>query len=164
VTKRPILTTSAGAPSELPLEILCDVIARRRGGRTPRSFLWGGAGFHATAFAATVFAVAAAMILPARAQQVPHLNVDPVCHGIARHAGSAGERGGPDLSFRGCVASELQVRKRLAKQWSGFSSAARANCIGDINAGRLPSYTALLTCLQVARAAASMRPSTGGTH
>jgi hypothetical protein len=164
VTERPILTTSAGAPGELPLEISRDVMPYRRGGRASRPFLAGGAGFHTTLFAATVFAVTAAMIVPAGAQQLPHLDFNPVCHGIARHAGSAGERGGPDLSFHQCVASELQVRKHLAKQWSGFSSAARANCIGGVNAGGLPSYTALLTCLQVARSAASMRPSTGGTH
>lgn len=136
----------------------------RRGGRSTRAFLWGGAGFLVTVSAATVFAVAAAMIVPAGAQQLPHLNVDPVCRGIARHAGSPGERGGPDLSYRSCVANQLRVRKHLAPQWSGFSSAARANCIGSVNAGGLPSYTELLTCLQIARAAAHMRSSTGRTH
>lgn len=121
-------------------------------------------GFLETVSAAALFAVMAAMIVPAKAQQLPHLNVDPVCRGIARHAGSPGERGGPDLSYRSCVANQLQVRKRLAPQWSSFSRAARANCIGSVNAGGLPSYTELLTCLQIGQAAARMRASTGRTH
>jgi hypothetical protein len=111
-----------------------------------------------------VFAVAAAMIVPANAQQLPHLNVDPVCRGIARHANSPGERGGPSLSYRSCVANQLQVRKRLAPQWSSFSRAVRANCIGSVNAGGLSSYTELLTCLQIARSAAQMRASTRRAH
>jgi hypothetical protein len=123
-----------------------------------------GAAFDAIIFAAAVFAVAATMIVPAGAQQLPRLDVDPVCRGIAGHAGSPGERGGPDLSYRSCVASELRVRKRLAQQWSGFSPAARASCVGSVNAGGLPSYTELLTCLQTARAAARLRASAGGKH
>jgi hypothetical protein len=123
-----------------------------------------GAAFDAIIFAAAVFAVAATMIVPAGAQQLPRLDVDPVCRGIAGHAGSAGERGGPDLSYRSCVASELRVRRRLARQWSGFSPAARANCVGSVNAGGLPSYTGLLTCLQTARAAARLRTEAGRKH
>jgi hypothetical protein len=163
MANRPIPSRSAEASNEPP-EILRDVMPSRRAGRTSRAFPSGSAGFLVTVFAAAVFAVTAAMIVPAEAQQLPHLNVDPVCRGIARQASSAGERGDPDLSFRSCVASQLWVRKRLAQHWSGFSPAARANCIGGVNAGGLPSYTALFACLQVARAAASTRASTGRTH
>jgi hypothetical protein len=149
--------------SQTPLEILHDVVPSRRGRRPSRTSLLAGAGFLVTVSAVTVFAVTA-MIEPAKAQQPPRLNIDPVCRGIARHAGSPGERGGPDLSYRSCVANQLRVRKRLAPQWSGFSRAARANCIGSVNAGGLPSYTELLTCLQIARAATHMRASTDRTH
>jgi hypothetical protein len=117
-----------------------------------------------TVSAATVLAVTAAMIVPVPAQQLPHLNVDPVCRGIARHANSPGERGDPDLSYRSCVANQLQVRKHLAPQWSSFSRATRASCIGSVNAGGLPSYTELATCVQIARAAARLRAATGRTH
>jgi hypothetical protein len=160
-------STSAEAPSMRPQRISgagdhYAVVSGRGGGRTSnRVFLSGGA---VTVFAATAFALTAAMIVPVRAQQLPHLDVDPVCRGIARHAGSAGERGGPDLSFRRCVASELRIRKSLAQKWSSFSPATRANCIGGVNAGGLPSYTALLTCLQTAPAAARMRASASRKH
>jgi hypothetical protein len=162
MTARPNLITNAEAPSEPSLEIIGEAIPSQRVERTSRAFVSAGTGFLTTVSAATVFAATIAMIVPAKAQQFPHLNVDPVCRGIARHANSAGERGGPDLSFRSCVASQLQVRKRLSQHWSSFSAAAKANCIGGVNAGGLPSYTALFACLQIAQAAASAR--TARTH
>ena len=159
------------APLKMKIKEVRWLMSRRRtrdtswrAARTSRTFLSGSPGFLVTACAATVFVVAAAVIVPAKAQQLPHLNVDPVCRGIARHAGSPGERGGPDLSYRSCVANQLQVRKHLAPQWSGFSRAARANCIASTTAGGLPSYTELLTCLQIGQAATHMRASTGRTH
>lgn len=164
MSRRPILTTSAEAPNESPLEILDEVTSGGRGGRPSRAFLSGSAGFLVTVFAATAIPVSAAIIVPAKAQQLAHLNVDPICRGIARHTGSPGVRGGPDLSYRSCAANQLRVRKHLALQWGSFSRAARTNCIGSVNAGGLPSYTELLTCLQIAPAAAHMRASTGRTH
>jgi hypothetical protein len=164
MTARPNLITNSEAHNEPSLEIIGEAMPSQRVGRTSRAFVSAGIGFLTTTSAAAVFAATIAMIVPAKAQQLPHLNVDPVCRGIARHANSAGERGGPDLSFRSCVASQLQIRKRLSQNWSGFSAAAKANCIGGVNAGGLPSYTALLACLQIARAAASMRASTARTH
>jgi hypothetical protein len=151
--------------SQTALKILDGMIPGRRGARPSRAFRLGGGGFLLiTASAVTVLAATAAMTEPAKTQQLPHLNVDPVCRGIARHAGSPGERGGPDLSYRSCVANQLRVRKSLAPRWSGFSRTARANCIGSVNAGGLPSYTELSTCLQIARATARMRASTGRAH
>jgi hypothetical protein len=163
MTARPNLITNSEAYNESSLEIIGEVMSSQRVGRTSRAFVSAGT-FLTTVSAATVFAATIAMIVPAKAQQLPYLNVDPVCRGIARHASSAGERGDPDLSFRSCVASQLQVRKRLSQHWSGFSATAKANCIGGVNAGGLPSYTALFACLQIARAAASMRASTAKTH
>jgi hypothetical protein len=47
--------------------------------------------------------------------------------------------------------SETAVRDQLVKQWPTFKASDRANCIGESNAGDMPSYTDLLTCLQMAR-------------
>jgi len=49
----------------------------------------------------------------ARAEEVPALNLDPVCRGIAQQAATPGERGGPDLTFAHCVKSEQATRERL---------------------------------------------------
>ncbi len=91
------------------------------------------------------------------ADVVPHYNLERVCRGIAQQGGLALE---PNQSarqdFKGCIKSELTMRAKLVKQWSTFKAADKANCIGESNAGGLPSYTGLLTCLQMARDASKM--------
>lgn len=98
-----------------------------------------------------------ALVVPALAQQVPQLNVDPVCRGISRNASGPGEVGDPDLSVRSCVASEMRVRKRLVRVWSRYSAADRSQCVAADTAGGLPSYTGLLTCLQLTRQSREFR-------
>jgi hypothetical protein len=66
------------------------------------------------------------------ADVVPRLNVEPVCRGIA-------QQGGLDLEPN-----------------QTFKAATKANCIGEANAGGLPSYTDLLTCLQMTTEAGKM--------
>jgi hypothetical protein len=86
-----------------------------------------------------------------RAEEVPTLDLDPVCRGIAQQAGTPGERGGPDLTFAHCVKSEQAMRERLVEEWSTFAPADKANCVGEEKMGPLPSYTDLVTCLEMAR-------------
>jgi hypothetical protein len=99
----------------------------------------------------TVLALLAPLTL-AIADDVPHYNLEPVCRGIAQQGGLALE---PNQSarqdFKGCIKSETAIRAKLVKQWSTFKATDKANCIGESNAGGLPSYTGLLTCLQMAR-------------
>lgn len=99
---------------------------------------------------------AAAMLLlatlPARSQQIPNLNLDPVCRGIAQQAATPGEIGGPDLSFRRCVKSEMAMRHRLARKWATYTRQEKTNCIGS-ETGGFASYTDLATCLQMAKRA-----------
>jgi hypothetical protein len=87
----------------------------------------------------------------ASADEVPVLNVDPVCRGIAQQAGDPSEKGGPDLSFSQCVKNEELTRQKLSKEWATFAPADRANCIGESKAGGQASYTDLVTCLELAR-------------
>jgi hypothetical protein len=89
--------------------------------------------------------------------QPPVLNVDQVCRGIARHAASPGEAGGPELSLEQCVASEQAIRQQLVGSWSTFAAADRTECVGEATAGGESSYTDLLTCLQMARDVRSFR-------
>ncbi len=102
-----------------------------------------------TRSASAVLLLAAAY--SARADEVPVLNVDPVCRGIAQQAGDPSEKGGPDLSFSQCVKNEELMRQKLSKEWSTFAPADRANCIGESKAGGEASYTDLVTCLELAR-------------
>jgi len=90
-------------------------------------------------------------ISSARADEVPVLNVNPVCRGIAEQAGDPGERGGPDLAFSRCVKNEEDTRQQLAKEWATFEPADKAHCIGATKGGGEASYTDLATCLEMAR-------------
>lgn len=92
---------------------------------------------------------------PAFSDDVPELNVDPVCRGIAQQANGPGERGGPDLAFAQCVRSEQATRQKLVEEWSTFKPAEKANCVGNEKGG-FASYTDLLTCLEMARSARKM--------
>ena len=102
-------------------------------------------------------AVLLAASMPARAEDVPPLNVDPVCHGIARQAATPGEKGGPDVAFSQCVKNEQAMRQKLVGEWSTFIPSERANCIGEETSVSLPSYTDLVTCLEMARDARQLK-------
>jgi hypothetical protein len=92
-------------------------------------------------------------IMPAYSDDVPRLNIDPVCHGIAQQAAGPGEKGGPDLAFGQCVKNEEAMRQKLIGEWSTFVPSERSNCVGEETSASLPSYTDLVTCLEMARAA-----------
>ena len=72
-------------------------------------------------------AVLAAAAAPARSQEIPNLNVDPVCRGIAQQASTVAEKGSPDVAFSQCIQSEQAVRQKLAGEWSTFSPNEKAN-------------------------------------
>jgi hypothetical protein len=103
--------------------------------------------------------ISAALLLAtsfaAFADDVPELNIDPVCRGIAQQAKGPGERGGPDLAFSQCVKSEQAMREKLGKEWPTFAPTDKAHCIGSENGG-YASYTDLITCLEMARDARKM--------
>jgi hypothetical protein len=107
----------------------------------------------------SVIFVSAAMLLVghwrAVADDVPNLNVDPVCRGIAQQAKDPGEKGGPDLAFSQCVKSENAMREKLSREWSTFGPTDKAHCVGNEKGG-YASYTDLITCLEMARDARKM--------
>jgi hypothetical protein len=95
-------------------------------------------------------------VLAAWSDEVPILDLNPICHGIAQGRSDAGERGGPDLSFQRCVSSEQAVKRQLGKKWSRFALADKQNCVRETTMGGLASYTNLYGCLQSATAARKM--------
>src|ERR1700749_4913636 len=91
-------------------------------------------------------------------QQVPVLDLTPICRGIAQGAAGAGERGGPDLSFARGVRDEKAKRKRLDGMGSTYAPGDRQHCVAETTMGGLASYTNLLGCLNSAKAAHTMFP------
>ena len=63
-------------------------------------------------------AVLATAAVPARSQEIPNLNVDPVCRGIAQQGSTVAEKGSPDLAFSQCIQSKQAVQQKLAGEWS----------------------------------------------
>ena len=87
----------------------------------------------------------------AESDDMPTLNVEPLCRGIATQAANPTETGGPDLTFKACVTSERAVRNDLAKVWPTFAAADKGHCVRLANTGGESSYTELITCLEMAR-------------
>jgi hypothetical protein len=103
-------------------------------------------------------------VLAAWSDEVPVLDLDPICHGIAQEASDADERGGPDLSFPRCVRTEQALRRKLVKQWSSFALADKQNCVAETTMGGLASYTNLYGCLQSATRARKMFNEPNGNY
>jgi membrane-associated HD superfamily phosphohydrolase len=97
-------------------------------------------------------------ILSARSDDIPTLDVNPVCHGITMQGGL--EAGLQQTSFQQCVQSEQEVREQLKKQWSTFSAADKQHCVSLAKTGGESSYTELLTCLEMARDVRQLRGQT----
>ena len=96
----------------------------------------------------------------AAGDDVPRLDIEPVCRGIAAQAATPAEKGGPDLAYKQCVDSEQAMRQRLVKEWPTFKPADRQSCVGDQMGGQ-PSYTDLVTCLEMARDARQLQSPLG---
>ena len=104
-------------------------------------------------------AITLAMIMPAilsaRSDDIPTLDVRPVCRGIASQ--SELEAGLQQTSFEQCVQSEQAVREQLKKEWSTFSTADKSHCVSLAKTGGESSYTELLTCMEMARDVRALR-------
>jgi hypothetical protein len=101
------------------------------------------------AFVATVLAAVCLSGLSARSDDIPTLDVNPVCHGIAMQGEL--EAGLQQTSFQQCVQSEQAVRADVKKEWSTFSTADKTHCVALAKTGGESSYTELLTCMEMAR-------------
>jgi len=56
-----------------------------------------------------------------------------------------------------CMQQERDARAQLVKSWDTFSALDRSHCQGLVNAGGLPSYVELLTCLDISRDARQLQ-------
>jgi hypothetical protein len=104
-------------------------------------------------------AVAIAMMMPAmlaaRSDDIPTLDVNPVCRGIASQ--SSLEVGLQGTNFEQCVQSEQATREQLKKEWSSFSTSDKTHCVALAKTGGESSYTELITCMEMARDVRALR-------
>jgi hypothetical protein len=99
-----------------------------------------------TAVAATLVATAAL----AAADRVPAFNVEPICRDVARRAAPVG-------TMDTCMRNEQAARDELVHEWARFAPADKSHCLALSTLGGEPTYTELLTCLEVARDARSAK-------
>jgi hypothetical protein len=93
----------------------------------------------------------------ARADDVPNLNVEQVCDGIAKQGGVTFRDPAIAQEKKNCLDSEQAVRNELVKQWPKFDRADKTSCVNESEMGGESSYTELLTCLEMARDVRAMR-------
>jgi hypothetical protein len=107
-----------------------------------------------------MLAVAAQLLMPVAAtsaDNVPQLNVEQVCDGIARQGGVTFHDPAIETEKKNCLQGEEAVRDELVKQWSSFLPADKISCGNEARMGGESSYTELLTCLEMARDVRAMR-------
>ncbi len=109
-----------------------------------------------TLIPATALALVAQLAV-AVADEVPRYDLKPLCRGISQQGGlSLLPNQSARKDYKSCITSEMAVRRQLVKQWPTFKTSNKVNCIGENSAGGLPSYTGLLSCLQMAKDASKL--------
>jgi hypothetical protein len=98
-----------------------------------------------------------AIPVAARGDDVPNLNVEQVCDGIAKQGGVTFRDPAIAQEKKNCLDSEQAVRDQLVKQWAKFDRADKTSCVNESEMGGESSYTELLTCLEMARDVRAMR-------
>ena len=94
--------------------------------------------------------------LSARSDDIPTLDVRPVCRGIASLSADP-LAAGLKATFEQCVKSEQGVREQLKQAWPTFSEADKKHCITLAKTGGEASNTELLTCLEMSRDVRALR-------
>lgn len=110
-----------------------------------------------SAAAIAVAWVLSCLALPARADDVPTLQVEQVCHGIVNQSGGSLTVGDPKVAFDQCMAGEKADRETMIKEWSTFSAEDKRHCTAETRMGGESSYTELVTCLEMARDVRNLR-------
>ena len=93
-----------------------------------------------------------APILSVRADEIPTLNIEPLCRGIVSQGSDPAGGSEPKLAFRNCMDTEKAEREKLKKEWSKFSSEDKRHCVAvSTTDGGESSYSELITCLEMSR-------------
>jgi hypothetical protein len=99
-------------------------------------------------------ALLAAIVLVA--DRVPSFNVEAHCRRVAREAHPVGDP-------HACLQEEQEARAKLVAQWTQFSAADRSYCRDLTALGGEPTFTELLTCLEMRREAERLRDKENAT-
>jgi hypothetical protein len=98
-------------------------------------------------------AAAATFATTACAADVPKLDLSKTCRPIAGDVTL-------QIDSERCFKSEQAARDELKKEWASFPAANRGLCTQTATMGGMPSYVALITCLEMKRDAAKLPADT----
>jgi len=98
-------------------------------------------------------------ILPAHSDELPVLNVLPLCRGITSQGAAPLQAGDRSVTLKQCLDAEQADRETMKNEWSTFSAADKKHCIAEATMGGESSYTELVTCLEMARDVRKLRLS-----
>ncbi len=101
-------------------------------------------------------------IMPAQSDELPVLDVLPLCRGIVSQGDAPLQAGDRSVTVEECLKAEQDDRATMKQEWSTFSASDRKNCIAEATMGGESSYTDLLTCLEMARDVRQMKQSPAG--
>ena len=101
---------------------------------------------------------AAALVLVA--QQIPNFDFDPSCRAAAKEAVTPGSMSD---NMTVCRNKEQAARTEIARQWADISETDKAHCVPISTLGGTPTYTELLTCLELSREARRLHNPGGAT-
>lgn len=91
---------------------------------------------------------------------VPKFDVGPSCRASAKRA-----EAGADPNA--CIGQEHRAREELRRRWQNFTLDDKRGCVPLTTMGGNPTYTELLTCLEMSREVRVLRgtsePSTTGS-
>jgi len=107
---------------------------------------------------AGVLVFAALYATRAAADNIPKLNVAPLCRGITEQ--STLQSGFRTVTFEECMKAERDDRDQMIKEWPTFSADDKRHCIAEVMMGGESSYTDLVTCLEMAREVRKMKLQT----
>jgi hypothetical protein len=115
------------------------------------------------AFLAAAVALSTIMlpIVSARSDETPVLNVLPLCKGIVSQGADPLQTGDRSVSLQECLKAEQEDRETMEKEWSTFSAADKKHCVAEATMGGEPSYTDLVTCLEMARDVRKLKQPSG---
>jgi hypothetical protein len=108
-----------------------------------------------TPLLAPVFGLLMASHLTVVADTPPQLEVEPSCAAAA----TSGING---RTKQACIDSEARAQAELERHWTQFSATDRLRCTDMNRTGGPQSYIELLTCLEMADAAARLNRGTTG--
>jgi hypothetical protein len=99
----------------------------------------------------TILVLILAQTTLAAAAGLPRFDIRTTCR-LAQPFLGAGDKS----AYQGCVDSEAEARKRLARLWRSFKDSSRRGCVAETQIGGVPSYVDLLSCLQLDKEAGSL--------